>query len=610
MGITSKQPQGVHPLSELSANRNSLHLRGTSHGSALKERRHRPFKSALGSGSSQSNSPTDEHSRGIFVHRLSSVPEQRRGAVPSSRVIEGARGLLFSLNLIHPTLELLLSLSGDGTAKRSSLEKVYYNAFSHISKLDQELAVYDHVGNHTAKRRKRVIESVHSTSKTCMVVYKQVMTALVQNGPQLLGKADQRYIRMLHYLLSYSAVEVGNANASFRKNSSLSQAPEGARGPVPKITKPPKLTLLPSVPVQRDNAISTAPVQRRYRSETVNSLRNQQTHAKSATNPQSAVPLYLNGRSRSNSRSAPFASLNMSLLANTPRSGESFLIPATPALPGFEGAAQGYPDSYNPSQDSKFEKIYLGFDKAVSLGKNALPQVIMQFNHRLNEVVQYGSKAHVDLWNRLLTRAHQCRNMCEALCARLSTIKLKDPEIRNSRDFWRHVTRYINSFVTLVDALRTETARNRQELSKVDAQRLLKPIHVYIKAATNDIRASPWAYVLDSNSPPPTAISTSSPNWPSGSGGGSYMSPNTGQLSANRANGHYRAKQGDSLSSPYLPTTPLSAALGPAAQATVPSSATSTSSMATIFDRSFHGDVFQRADQLLNTQPGLRDGRR
>src|SRR5699024_2575161 len=44
-----------------------------------------------------------------------------------------------------------------------------------------------------------------------------------------------------------------------------------------------------------------------------------------------------------------------------------------------------------------------------------------------------------------------------------------------------------------------------------------------------------------------------------------------------------------------LPATPLSAALGPAAQATVPSTPASAYS-----DKFFEGDVFQRADSLLS----------
>ena len=183
--------------------------------------------------------------------------------------------------------------------------------------------------------------------------------------------------------------------------------------------------------------------------------------------------------------------------------------------------------------------------------------------------------------------------MCEELRSRLSTVKLKDPEIRSSREFWRYVTRFTNSFIALITALKEERNLNRQEMSKVDVQRILKPVHIYVKTATANIRESPWAYIFDDQSPPPTAISTSSSNWPSGNG------TINGQLTAARTNG-YQRKHGNSISSPYVPTTPLSAALGPAAQATVPNTARSSN-----FDRSFQGDVFQRADSLLTLQPGL-----
>src|SRR5204863_502222 len=69
---------------------------------------------------------------------------------------------------------------------------------------------------------------------------------------------------------------------------------------------------------------------------------------------------------------------------------------------------------------------------------------------------------------------------------------------------------------------------------------------------------------------------------------------------------HYSGLSGSTLTnglSPQsvpLPATPLSAALGPAAQATVPSTPASAYS-----DRFFAGDVFQRADSLLSMQSAM-----
>jgi hypothetical protein len=56
-----------------------------------------------------------------------------------------------------------------------------------------------------------------------------------------------------------------------------------------------------------------------------------------------------------------------------------------------------------------------------------------------------------------------------------------------------------------------------------------------------------------------------------------------------------QASTGASPVSVPLPATPLSAALGPAAQATVP-----TTPASAYTDQFFAGNVFQRADSLLN----------
>lgn len=66
---------------------------------------------------------------------------------------------------------------------------------------------------------------------------------------------------------------------------------------------------------------------------------------------------------------------------------------------------------------------------------------------------------------------------------------------------------------------------------------------------------------------------------------------------------NHSSSYGTSPVSVPLPATPLSAALGPAAQATVPIPTPVPSTPASAYgDQFFKGDVFQRADSLLNMQ--------
>jgi len=196
---------------------------------------------------------------------------------------------------------------------------------------------------------------------------------------------------------------------------------------------------------------------------------------------------------------------------------------------------------------------------------------------------KYENKNLIDLWSRLSSRSHQTLDLCETLRVSLSTLKLNDLEVRNSIEFWSQVTRFTNAFVNMCDEIKRATATNREQMTPLDTSRILKPVHTCVKGSIQLLRDSPWAYVLANNaSAPPQA------QWSS-----------NGHLNtsvASRLNGHHRTR-GDSgsSSSPYMPTTPLSAALGPAAQATIPSSASGSNS----FDRSFQGDVFQRAEFAL-----------
>ena len=613
MGIMSKQRNDLGPLTESSISRNSIHFRGSSYGSALKERRQKPFRSGLGSGSSQSNSPTEDRTQGFVVHRLSSVPELRTFPRSSkNRVVEAAKGLLFGLNQMHSTMMLLLSLTSEVSGRRSSLQRVYYNAFTHIDKLDQELAAFDRLGPKSSKRKTRVINSIRSLSKTCVVVFKQVMKSLAESCPTLLGKADQRYIRMLNFFLFYSGIETSNANRTFNKQSQFSRIHPNLQT-IPKIARPPKLTLLPSNTIAKDRMPQSFAPSRRLRSDTLNSVRSQQGQPKPALQTQSAVPLYLGGRSRSNSRSGAYLSSSVSSLANTPRSGESFLMPGTPALPTFEnGVSPNHPGNSLANNDALFEKIHSDFIEATMQCHNVLPQILSQLHRSWDDSIRDGNKALVDIWHRLLIRARQCMDMCDALQDRLGTVKLKDPEIRNSDAFWRHFTRFTNAFIVFMDDMKNEKAKGNDVQKTVYSASSLRPVLRMIKSAAHCLRYSPWGWAFENHSPPQTAVSLGAPMW----GQIEVGSQVNGQLSAHRSNGSGR-RHGDSLASPYMPTTPLSAALGPAAQATVPSSASSTVSTPYSsttpyygFDRSFQGDVFQRADQLLSFQPALREGRR
>ena len=91
MGMVSKKNVDLGAFDEIRANRNSLHFRGQSHGSVLKDK----HSTVRNGGGNLSPSPHgQERQKGTFVRRLSSLPEHKRESQPLDAIIEGAKGVL------------------------------------------------------------------------------------------------------------------------------------------------------------------------------------------------------------------------------------------------------------------------------------------------------------------------------------------------------------------------------------------------------------------------------------------------------------------------------------------------------------------------------------
>ena len=588
MGMIRRTPD-LGALDETRANRNSHHFRGFSHGSVLRDKHVNGIKSAGANSSSNPGSPIDsDRHRGTIVRRLSSLPEDKRESRPVNNIVEGIKGILYSLHLIHPHIGSLLPVLRDSASKHSSLERVYYNFGTHLDQLDRELYTYDRNSSAGSGRLRSSTKNIRTICRSCIQAYQQIGEMLLRSLPRLVANVDQRYVRTLLLNIYGSSIETRNACLLLDESSGRKKHPKLRKLPAPLVREePPGLTVRSITPTkERPNPI------RRLRSETtINTVRNY-SHAKSTTNQQSAVPLYVNGRSRSNSRTNTYPLSASSSVANTPKSGESFLIPGTPVTMPFESSGLARPPQ-EQNQDAIFERIYLSLSSAVDYGLTAVPQVRSQFTRSLEAAQsKYAGADGIELWTNLINRCRSCLDMCEAFKDRLSTVKLNEPEVRSSAEFWKGFIRYADSFVKLVDEVK---AARRYQLISLDVARLLAPVHKSVKNALQSVDSSPWSYTIHQT--PPSHQSSNQSHWGQNGHGTSY--------SAGRSNGHYRTRgESGSSSSPYMtsvPATPLSAALGPAAQATIPSTPASASSL----DRSFQGDVFQRADSFLNMQNTL-----
>lgn len=574
MGMVTRKNANLGPLDEVRANRNSLHLRGQSHGSALRDKPINGTQS--GDNSSSPSSYEYERQRGTFVRRLSSLPEHKRKSQSVDCVIEGAKGVLYSLHHLHLHISTLIRVIKDGTSKRSSLEIVYHNASTHLEHLDQKIHSYDKNVSDNEEEKGRSNSSVSYACNACIVAYRQVGYLLLRNLSQLVMDGDQKYLRTLILLLYGSLVEARNACLSLGISLEGPKIEKTAGQRIPTIHE--------ENPKPRDRSLTPTREhpnpERRWRNGNVIQQPGNLNLYNLNVNSQNAVPLFINGRSRSNSRTT-FNSSTASSVANTPRSGESFPVLGTPMTRSRSNSAlavgNGMPTrsaiADDPEKEMLFEKIFLGLTASIHQALQAIPVVKGQFSRCLKVALSKSTARNIcKLWSDLIVRCQFCLDMCNTLKMRLSTIKLHEPSVRNKREFWRMCIKYINSVIDLNEGIRS--ARN-VELVPTELLRIIHPVHVTTRTAHTDINNSPWGSLgknPDANTP--------------------------------TTNGTQRHRAGESSSSvsPFLqsiPATPLSAALGPAAQATIPSTPASASAN---FDRSFQGDVFQRADSLLSLQ--------
>lgn len=193
------------------------------------------------------------------------------------------------------------------------------------------------------------------------------------------------------------------------------------------------------------------------------------------------------------------------------------------------------------------------------------------------------------VWTNLIRRCRSCQEVSEALGQRLSTMKLKEPGggLRNQREFWQLCKTFMQAFVDLVTDLRE--VKNMQLLPQ-DIVVILRPVQKASREAGRLIEVSPWAYLADMapKDTPGSALYGPPLQAP--------LSQHQTSVSTSAITSHPSYHLHTTIpQSITVPATPLSAALGPAAQATVPSTPASAYS-----DKFFEGDVFQRADSLLS----------
>jgi hypothetical protein len=409
MGIVSKKPSELGTVEEAKTNRYS-HFRGLSHGSAIQN------NSANGAnGSRGPESPADNTIlRATYVRRLSSLPERKRESTSPDPIVEGAKGILFALFQVHPLIQSLVGLTRDGSNKRTSLERVFYNASTQVEELDKDIQRYDTYSEEDEELSPRSSETVHSACLTCVSAYIHVCTLLSRNVDTLLNNGDPRYIRSLLFHVYGSLAEVRNAGAGLF-------AP--AKNEIPRLqpviedTLRPQARDKPAAPTARERPIYTP----RFRSATVVQHPNQ-LRVTTDVRPQ-----FLNGVGRS-----------ATMTAATPRSGESFTSSAS-------SNGRAITNGEFTDEERMFERIFLSLQQSSEMTIKTLPTVNGYFVAAMKTTIQQGNVDQLKAyWQLLSSKCTIALQTAETLRTRLSLIKLKEPTVRHESAFWELCHSFIN----------------------------------------------------------------------------------------------------------------------------------------------------------------------
>ncbi|PKY02185.1 cell morphogenesis protein Sog2 [Aspergillus campestris IBT 28561] len=578
MGVINRKNTDLGTLNEARPFRNS-HLRGLSHGSIL---RIRPSAAMGGNNSPSPSSPRERRRlKEGFVNRMSSLPEHKSERDVADPIIESAKGILFALFQVQSHISALINVIKRDDTRRNSLEIVFYNASTHVHRLNEAL---ENAENPRSDWTPQSNEAVRRECETCIMAYAHVGALLRNSLDKIVANGDPRYVRSLMLMIYGGIVELRNACVSLGVPLETRKRVSTRKPSVPEIHRESELSSRDKFPGSamtptrgRDPSLTA----RRFRSDTT--IQHPQltasgpppmpTHSQSAlSSPGFAPPSFgFGSRSRSSSRSNMVNTSVPSSLA-TPRSGESFppmpnvVVPRVNPLTGLEEI----------EEERIFERIFYQLTSAYTAALQALPLARRQLMRCLEVAEQTRESEGIQLlWNNLIRRCRICLEVSEALGMRLSSMKVKEPGggMRNQREFWQLCKGFMQSFVDLVTDMREVRS---MQLLPPDMITILRPVQRASREAGRLIEASPWSYLAD------MAVTHAPSNL--------YGPPLQTQ----------HPHHAQMMSAPHTfntdsSPTPLSAALGPAAQATIPSTPASAYS-----DKFFEGDVFQRADSLLS----------
>ncbi|OQO03007.1 hypothetical protein B0A48_11291 [Cryoendolithus antarcticus] len=465
---------------------------------------YRSVSTATSAASSRANSPVDDRfDRGPTPKPLPAAKSQGLSPVTG---LQATKRLSYILHELHRSIGHVARGLKASTPKKTMLERQLFTAGDHHDGLDQ------HIGRVTEDSQPAALKGLVSVACSTLKAYEMVVRELKGSVQKIVTSVEPLFIRCLLHQVYMTMLEARNICKVLG---------------FMVVIRPPEKRLRASQAWSTKTVTPTQPrpiTSRRLRGNTI--LRSTSSNATLRTMPP-PVPLNSSASSRTNTMTSLSAS---SLSATTPRSGGSF----NTSLPSRSNTLRSVAAAEDSDEgDLAFERIFFKLRSACELALSDLPLCLAEFKkQRENAETSAGRGQVAAAWTIALDKCKTVIRANDALHNRLMTLRLKDPGVRKQRDFWLLCDAFVSTWTDLASEVKI-LAQNRIDITAV--RRVMRPLQRCLKEASKIISSSPLyqqhmrLHASSNPLPPSLSITTTSshaiPPGPLTAGGGTYATP-------------------------------------------------------------------------------------
>ncbi|VBB73285.1 Putative protein of unknown function [Podospora comata] len=261
--------------------------------------------------------------RPLCVRELSALPIRRYQSQIPDPVLEFFKGVLYSIYQIHLCVQTLMSLTNDGTSRRSSLEMIFYNTHKYFEELEQAIQDFElSSGGRTSARDYGPMQRAYTA---LILAYVQICTRLASNVDLLVDNGDPRYMRTFLMQVYHGIMELRVAISS-RPLNNRNNIPTARPSQPPPVTPPSVRRRQPSQPLPMTPRSQTPQPQQppslRAKRAAITPKTPMQVRTDIPYRPKSNSVTVSVSSSRSTSQSYPTTTI--AVIPQTPKSADSF----------------------------------------------------------------------------------------------------------------------------------------------------------------------------------------------------------------------------------------------------------------------------------------------